>query len=104
MSAEYRFAPSELSGRRIKAGFHCHTIESDGGLTPERMRAYFEQRYSPGNITLAATGNVDFDKLVSHAQQHCGLWELLEVRRHTPPVEVPWRFQKAWKENKRKPH
>lgn len=33
----FRFEPSPLRdpGAWIKAGFHCHTVNSDGGLTPE---------------------------------------------------------------------
>ena len=37
MSRAFRFEPSPFSdsGQWIKAGFHCHTVNSDGGLTPE---------------------------------------------------------------------
>jgi hypothetical protein len=28
-------APFVLSGSRIKAGFHCHTLNSDGGMSPK---------------------------------------------------------------------
>ena len=28
-------SPLVLSGPRIKAGFHCHTLNSDGGLSPQ---------------------------------------------------------------------
>jgi predicted Zn-dependent peptidase len=55
------------------------TMESVGGLTPEAMRAYFDQRYSPQNIVLAASGRVDWDRLVASVRHYCGEWE----RRHT---------------------
>jgi hypothetical protein len=36
MSASHCFEPVSLaSGNWIKAGFHCHSTESDGGLSPE---------------------------------------------------------------------
>ncbi len=36
-------APFTLSGRRIKASFHCHTLRSDGGLSPgETVKRYLD--------------------------------------------------------------
>jgi hypothetical protein len=32
----FESSPHILSGQRVKAGFHCHTLNSDGGLSPER--------------------------------------------------------------------
>jgi len=60
------------------------TIHSVGGLTAPQMRSYFEQRYSPGNIALVATGNIDFDQLVRDAQQCCGAWARFDVSRAKP--------------------
>lgn len=57
------------------------TVESVSGLTPEAMRAYFQQRYSPGNIVLAAAGNVDFTRLVEDAKRYCGHWAPYEAGR-----------------------
>lgn len=57
------------------------TPQSVGGLTPDRMRAYFEQRYSPRNIALVAAGNVDFERLVMLAEQRCGRWRPFEAPR-----------------------
>jgi predicted Zn-dependent peptidase len=51
------------------------TAESVGGLTPEAMYEYFRRRYSPGNVVLAAAGQIDFDALVATAQGRCGGWE-----------------------------
>ena len=56
----------------------CESIEQ---LTAEQMREYFERRYSPGNIVLAAAGNVDFDALVRKADQVCGHWRPCETTR-----------------------
>lgn len=57
------------------------TVETVGNLTPDQMRSYFEQRYSPGNITLVAAGKVDFDRLVERANQHCGSWTPFQASR-----------------------
>jgi len=62
------------------------SVESVEALTAAQMRAYFEQRYGPGNITLAACGNVDFDALVRDASQHCGSWKPHETTRLAPPA------------------
>jgi predicted Zn-dependent peptidase len=50
------------------------TLESVGGLPVEKMRAYFERRYQPGNIVLAAAGRVDFEALLAGARRACGQW------------------------------
>jgi len=60
------------------------TQESVGALTSEQMRSYFEQRYSPGNIVLVASGNVDFDQLVADADRRCGSWQRFDAPRETP--------------------
>jgi predicted Zn-dependent peptidase len=57
------------------------SVESVGNLTPERMRAYFQQRYSPGNMALIAAGKIDFPQLVSDAERFCGDWVPYAVAR-----------------------
>jgi len=57
--------------RRSVLGTHA-SIEQ---LTVERMCEYFERRYCPNNIVLAAAGNVDFNALVRKADQMCGHWQ-----------------------------
>jgi predicted Zn-dependent peptidase len=57
------------------------TVESIEQLPVEKMRAYFESRYSPSNIILAAAGQVDFDALVGDAQRYCGQWRDLPAPR-----------------------
>ncbi len=39
------------------------TLDSVSALSPDQMRGYFERRYAPNNMTLAAAGNVDFERL-----------------------------------------
>jgi predicted Zn-dependent peptidase len=60
------------------------TEKSIADLAVEKMRAYFQQRYSPGNIALVAAGKVDFDELVRSATQLCGDWQPADVSRVTP--------------------
>jgi predicted Zn-dependent peptidase len=62
------------------------TVETVGGLTPEKMREYFHRRYSPSNIALAAAGNVDFDRLVDDCQRLCGHWAAGNGQRLAPPA------------------
>jgi predicted Zn-dependent peptidase len=62
------------------------TTESVTGLTSQAMRDYFRRRYSPGNITLVATGKVDFQQLIDDAQELCGTWQSEETSRATPAV------------------
>ena len=66
------------------------TTRSVGALTPEQMRGYFAERYSPGNMVLVASGNIDFDRLVADAQRSCGGWAPFETRtRHAPRTSPP---------------
>jgi predicted Zn-dependent peptidase len=60
------------------------TLESVGSLTSEQMRDYFSRRYCPNNMTLVATGNVDFDRLVQAARSHCEDWQPCIIKRETP--------------------
>ena len=61
------------------------TLASVGGLSVEAMRAYFQRRYGPANIILAAAGRIDFDALVADAKQCCGRWERVEDGRAAKP-------------------
>ena len=65
---EVYFGPRGL-GRRVLG-----TADSIRSMTAERMRGYFNRRYRPENIVLAATGNVDFDGLVAAAEAKTATW------------------------------
>ncbi|MCS7303719.1 MAG: insulinase family protein [Thermoguttaceae bacterium] len=69
------------------------TVESILGMSVEKMRQYWYQRYVPGNITLAAAGRVDFDRLVASARRYCGHWEPRPVCRELVPVQPHQHFQ-----------
>ncbi|HMC10053.1 MAG TPA: pitrilysin family protein [Pirellulaceae bacterium] len=69
------------------------TPASVGGLARDQMVAYFEQRYSPRNMVLAAAGNVEFDSLVLQAQNYCGRWMMFDAPRELPPAKPRSEFQ-----------
>jgi predicted Zn-dependent peptidase len=62
------------------------TVDTIGALSVDQMRSYFESRYSPGNVFIAAAGKVDFDGLVSQVARHCGKWTPQPAPRETPPA------------------
>jgi predicted Zn-dependent peptidase len=64
------------------------TVESITALTAEQMRGYFEHRYSPDNITVAAAGAVDFDKLVADIEQRAGDWRATGATRAYPAASI----------------
>ncbi len=57
------------------------TQDSVGNLSREQMLSYFQLRYSPRNIVLAAAGNVDFQRLIDQAGEHCGRWQAFDAPR-----------------------
>ena len=57
------------------------TTKSIQNLTREQMVDYFNHRYSPTNVTLAVTGNVDFKQLVADAEQFCAHWNPYDAPR-----------------------
>lgn len=75
------------------------TQQSVGDLTREQMLAYFENRYSPTNMALVATGNVDFDALVRQAEEICGGWQPHQVARNTDRPRGHSNFQLFTKES-----
>jgi predicted Zn-dependent peptidase len=68
------------------------TAETVSNLKRDQMLSYFQERYSPRNIVLAAAGNIDWDKLLAEAQKYCGGWAPFDAPRAKEPV-VP---QPAW--------
>lgn len=55
-----------------------------GGLNVGQMRDYFENRYAPNNMFVAAAGRVDFDALVRQIEERCAAWPRLAGERQTP--------------------
>jgi predicted Zn-dependent peptidase len=73
------------------------TVESITDLPVEKMRAYFDRRYSPTNLTLVAAGKVDFDALVLSAELGCGKWEKVDAPREAPPANGACRLETVHK-------
>ncbi len=63
------------------------TADSVTALTAEAMRDYFQQRYSPSNIVLAAAGRIDFDSLVGAVEDGCGGWARFDASRSVLPAD-----------------
>lgn len=86
----YEDQPPFGADEKCKAAYFRHhplarsvlgTVESITNLKVEQMRDYLRRRYSPGNITLAGAGRIDFDELVRSAEALCGVWEPVEAGR-----------------------
>ena len=75
------------------------TVESVDNLSAAAMKTHFQQRYSPGNMTLAAAGRVDFDALVEDAKKWCGDWPACETSRETAKVVGRKHFEALQKES-----
>ena len=75
------------------------TAQSVTGLRVEQMRSYFQCRYSPVNIVLAAAGAVDFDALVRSARQCCGAWEAFPTQRIVTPPQFHDAYEVLHKES-----
>lgn len=50
------------------------TTESVSALTPQVMTEYHRSRYRPGNIFIAAAGNIDWDRLLEMVGMRCSKW------------------------------
>ncbi|GLV47006.1 zinc protease [Thermus sp. LT1-2-5] len=62
------------------------TKESITALTREQMAAYHARRYLPKNMVLAATGKVDFERLLAEAEALTASWPEGEAGRAYPPL------------------
>lgn len=80
-------------GRHPMARSVLGTLETVGALGVEQMRSYFESRYCPGNVFVAAAGNVDFDALVRQVAERCGSWQPRQAPRETPPPASKQAFE-----------
>lgn len=75
------------------------TLDTVGDLTVDQMLAYFESRYSPQNLVLAAAGRVDFDGLVEQAAARCGQWERQQTNRDIPTARSTRSFNAVVRES-----
>ncbi len=63
------------------------SVASVSALTPDAMRAYFDQRYSASNMTLVATGNLNYDRLVREMDRATRGWKSRSVTRDRLPAQ-----------------
>ncbi len=62
------------------------TNDTIARLSSNQMRDYFQQRYSPDNITVAAAGRLDFAQLVDDVSRRAGAWQPTgAVRQYDDP-------------------
>lgn len=62
------------------------TKESITALTSDQMRQYHSDHYTAGNITLAVTGNTDFESLIAIIEKYCSNIPSGVVDRPLPEV------------------
>lgn len=68
------------------------SVQSIRQLRRDAMVDYFQQRYGPGNMVLAVTGQLDFPQVVDLSMQHMGGWPRVDAPRdHAQPVYKPRR-------------
>ncbi len=66
------------------------TVDSIKALTAEQMRDYFNHRYSADNITVAAAGRIDFDRLLDDVRKITAHWKPTGVeRQYIDPQVTP---------------
>ncbi|MBN1942865.1 MAG: insulinase family protein [Phycisphaerae bacterium] len=63
------------------------TKQSVAAMKRDDMRAYFDRRYSPGNVTLVGVGNLDFDAFASQAEALCSSWKPFQADRSREPCD-----------------
>lgn len=63
------------------------TVETVSNLTADVLRTYFDHRYSADNCILAASGNIDFERLVDEAEALCGAWPTSAPTRTHAPID-----------------
>ena len=74
------------------------TFQSISDLSVSAMRGYFDTRYSPGNIVLAAAGRIDFAALIDSAAQCCGHWRPIALQRDVSRAAPHLSFKALCKE------
>ena len=78
------------------------TVDTVSALTPEVMRSYFNDRYSADNCILAASGRIDFDRLVAQAEELCGHWPTTNPSRSFQAIDfAPGELEVAMPEGTR---
>lgn len=100
MMVAYEAAKALHFGEHPLAGSVLGTAESIGAMKVERMREYFEAKYSPANVVLAFAGNGRWDDLLELVQARCGHWSgPTKALRATPPARGSGAFRALARED-----
>ena len=68
------------------------SAESIAHLKRDQMAEYFQERYGPGNMVLAVTGQLDFNQVVKLAEKYMGSWPRVNApRNEVQPLYKPQR-------------
>jgi len=63
------------------------TPDSIRALKRDDMRAYFDRRYSPGNVTVVGVGNLRYDAFVEKVTELCKHWRPYDAPRAKPATK-----------------
>src|SRR5262249_53176888 len=74
------------------------TSASIGALSRDSMKSYFDRRYAPGNMVLAAAGNFPWERFVADAEAYCGSW----AKFPTPREVTRYKAKEMFREYKKK--
>jgi len=77
---------SEFFGEHPLGNRILGTPESIRAMKRDDMQAYFDRRYSPGNVTAVGVGSLDFDAFVADVRRACSAWTPFGAERDTPPT------------------
>ena len=75
------------------------SIESIKALSSGQMREYFDARYSPDNMVLAAVGKVDYEDLVAQTTELCDSWKSKSPDRKISESSGSGKSQTVTKDN-----
>ena len=75
------------------------TVDTVGALSAEQMREYFDARYNPSNLFVAAAGKVDFDALVEQVARRCDDWPTQTTSREIPTAKSRTGFHHIHRES-----
>ncbi len=80
------------------------SVESINNLAAEQMRAYFNSRYVPNNMSLVIAGNFNWDQICTLAEKDCSKWQKKEIGRNTNDYAGDRKIERIEKPNIAREH
>ncbi len=80
------------------------TTASISALARDEMKAYFDRRYAPNNMVLAASGRFDWGTFVADAERYCSHWERFDTPRALPVHKAKENYQEYRKKDIKQVH